>query len=262
MIAALILAGGKMSQGLEAVADGATNRALIKVGASGETMLDLVVRAVRGGMRDTGRVLVAGDVPLLEGCEPVRGGESFVDTLMNGVAALKTNETWLLLATADAPFLTMDAVADFVKRADAFRDAPFVYPLIDAGDCTRAFPGMKRTALKIAEGTFTGGNLALLSPDFLRQNAPVIRDAYALRKNIPGLARTLGAGMIARLAASRLFPSLLGIAHVEIALGRLLQCARPRAVITPFASIGADVDRPEDVAIARIILREMATERS
>ena len=121
---------------------------------------------------------------------------------------------------------------------------------------------MKRTALKIAEGTFTGGNLALLSPDFLRQNAPVIRDAYALRKNIPGLARTLGAGMIARLAASRLFPSLLGIAHVEIALGRLLQCARPRAVITPFASIGADVDRPEDVAIARIILREMATERS
>jgi hypothetical protein len=117
-----------------------------------------------------------------------------------------------------------------------------------------AYPGMKRTTLRIAEGRFTGGNLALLDPAFLRDSEQTIRDAYKQRKNIPGLAYMLGGGIIARLVLSRLIPSLLGIHHVESAVGRLLRSANPRAVISPFPEIGADVDRPEDIGIARLIL--------
>jgi CTP:molybdopterin cytidylyltransferase MocA len=61
-----------------------------------------------------GRILVAGDVPLPLGCEAVDGGRSLVETLMNGVKALRPEEDSLLLATADAPFLTEEAVADFL----------------------------------------------------------------------------------------------------------------------------------------------------
>ncbi len=259
MTAALILAGGKLAPELVPVADGATNRALIRVGASGETMLDLVVAAVKTGMGGAGRVLVAGDVPLPEGCEGVAGGDSLVETLMNGSEALSSSETRLLIATADAPFLTGEAVADFLTRADAVMPTPFVYPLIDARICAEAFPGMKRTVLKIAEGTFTGGNLALLDPVFLRRSEGAIRGAYAQRKNVAGLARMLGAETIFRLLLSRIFPGLLTIAHVERALGRMLKSDTPRAVISPFAGVGADVDRPEDVAFARAILQESGT---
>ncbi|MBC8142416.1 MAG: NTP transferase domain-containing protein [Armatimonadetes bacterium] len=254
MTAALILAGGRLAPELVPVADGATNRALIRVGANDETMLDLVVTAVKAGMGDAGRVLVAGDVPLPGGCEAVAGGDSLVQTLMNGANALRSDETRLLIATADAPFLTSEAVADFLTRAETVMPTPFVYPLIDAQICAKAFPGMKRTTLRIAEGTFTGGNLALLDPAFLRRSESAIRAAYAQRKNVAGLAQMLGAETILRLLFSRVFPPLLAIKHVEHALGKMLQSDTPRAIITPFAGVGADVDRPEDVAFARTIL--------
>ncbi|HVK03346.1 MAG TPA: hypothetical protein VM490_07715 [Armatimonadaceae bacterium] len=46
-IAALVLAGGKIGSDLEPVAEGATNRALIRLG--GRPMLDYVLEATRGG---------------------------------------------------------------------------------------------------------------------------------------------------------------------------------------------------------------------
>ncbi|MBC8136191.1 MAG: NTP transferase domain-containing protein [Fibrella sp.] len=258
MIAALILAGGTLAPELVPFADGAANRALIRVGPDGETMLDLVVRAVKGGMRvhdgGTGRILVAGDVPTPQGCEAVDGGNSLVETLMNGTKALRADESSLLIVTADAPFLTEAAVADFLERAESVQPTPFAYPIIDAQKCLIAFPDMKRTTLRIAEGEFTGGNIALLDPVFLRDSERAIRDAYANRKNIPGLARMLGAGIIARLVFSRVMPSLLGIRHLEAAVGRLLHSSTPRAIVTAFPEIGADVDRPEDILIARRIL--------
>ncbi len=258
MISALILAGGKLSPELAPFAEGATNRALIRVGPGGETMLDRVVAAVRDGMcayaGETGRILVAGAVPLPEGCVAVDGGDSLVETLMNGANALQPGETSLLIATADAPFLTGESVADFLSLCRKVQPTPFAYPIVDANRCRAAYPGMKRTTIRIAEGEFTGGNLALLDPAFLRTSEDAIRSAYKQRKNIFGLARMLGAVIILRLLLSRLFPAFLTTSHIEVAVGRLLRSPNPRAVISPFPGVGADVDRPEDVTIARELL--------
>lgn len=260
MIAVLILAAGKMKPELQAIAGSVTNRALIPVGANGETMLDLVVAAVRGGIQQTngevaGRILVAGDVPLPEGCVAVDGGNSLVDTLLSGVAALKPEETRLLVVTADIPFLTPEAVADFLKRALDIQSAQFVYPIVEMVACKKRFPEMKRTTLKILEGEFTGGNIALLDPAFLRKSEIAIRAAYDQRKNVPALAGLLGIDVILRLIGSRVVPSLLTIPHIEKAVGRLLNNGTARAVITSYAEIGTDVDRPEDIQIARRIFQ-------
>ncbi|MES2461821.1 MAG: hypothetical protein V4671_14650, partial [Armatimonadota bacterium] len=69
--AALILAGGRMSPDLAAVADGATNRALIPLAPS-RVMLDYVVEALQKGFVQSqdggGRILLAGDnIPLPDG---------------------------------------------------------------------------------------------------------------------------------------------------------------------------------------------------
>jgi CTP:molybdopterin cytidylyltransferase MocA len=90
----------------------------------------------------------------------VPGGETLVDTLLNGVAALAPDETRLLVATADIPFLTPDAVRDLLQRADAIGGTDFAYPIVEAARCREQFPEMKRTTLKIKEGEFTGAILS------------------------------------------------------------------------------------------------------
>ena len=109
---------------------------------------------------------------------------------------------------------------------------------------------------RIAEGTFTGGNLALLNPAFLREHDATLRTAYARRKDIPGLAKMLGPSLLARLLGSRLFPGLLTVRILENAVSRLLDGATVRAIVSTFPEIGADVDRPEDIVIARDLLQK------
>ena len=256
--AALILAGGKTTPEMREAAGGVANRALVSF--NGRTMLDYVVTAVRGGLpghNDAGRILVAGDVPTPAGCEAVPGGTSLVDTLLNGVSVLGPDETRLLVATSDIPFLTVEAVRDFVEQT-ATTPAAFYYPIVRAEVCAARFPDMRRTTLRIAEGTFTGGNLALLDPAFLRRREATLRAAYARRKSVTALARMLGPGLLFRLVVSRLHPRALAIPHLEAAVSRLLGGAAVRAVISPFAEVGADVDRPEDVVLARAYLEKPA----
>jgi hypothetical protein len=168
----------------------------------------------------------------------VLGGASLVDTLMNGVRALRPDETRLLVVTADIPFLTPDAVADFLRQAAAAPRAQFHYPIVEAGRCEARFPEMRRTTLRIAEGRFTGGNLALLDPGFLRAHEATLRAAYARRKSVVGLANLLGPALLVRLIGSRLLPGLLAIRHLEAAVSRALGGATARAVISPFPEVG------------------------
>ncbi len=254
-IAALVLAGGVLKPEMVPVAGGVTNRALIDL--NGRPMLDYVTEAITAGLAlagKQGRLLVAGDVPLKDGMVAVPSGDSLVDTLLNGIGALAPDETRLLVVTADIPFLTSEAVADFIQRANHLADARFIFPIVEAAACRARFPEMKRTTLKIAEGEFTGGNIVLLDPAFVREREAVIRAAWDRRKSVPGLAALLGPDLLFRLISSRVVPSTLRIAHAEAAVSRVLGGANARALITPFAEIGSDVDNPADVETARRIL--------
>jgi GTP:adenosylcobinamide-phosphate guanylyltransferase len=256
-VAALVLAGGTVGDDLAAYAEGAPCRALVPI--NGRPMLAYVLDALRDGMAKAGgggRILVAGDhVPPQDGCVSVPSGASLVDTLLSGASALEPHETRLLVVTADIPFLTGAAVADFVRRAEDVQPAAFVYPIVEAARCRERFPEMKRTTLRVAEGEYTGGNLAMLDPSFLRERRDVIRAAYERRKSKLRLAQMLGAPLIVRLLLSRLNPAVLPIPVLEREVGRLLGGATARAVVSPFAEVGTDVDRGEDIEIARKLLK-------
>jgi molybdopterin-guanine dinucleotide biosynthesis protein A len=257
-IAALILAGGKNKPEMRAACGGIENRSMVPL--NGRPMLDYVVGAVRDALEggSAGRILVAGDVPLPAGCVAVAGGASMIDTLLAGVAALTPDESRLLVVTADIPFLTRSALEDFLGQAQRVGDADFIYPIVPAARCTERFPEMRRTTLRVAEGTFTGGNIVLVDPVFLRRNEAVLRSAYAQRKNVVALANLLGPRVLIRLLFSRFRPQLLPIGLLEVAVGQVLGGALARAVITEYAEIGADVDRPADVAIAERMLKKYA----
>ena len=255
---AVVLAGGKNSDEMRA-ATGVENRALVALGP--QTMLDYVVAALRGSAC-LGRIFVVGDVPDTMSYQRLEPGATMVDNLFAGLRASEQSSDIspgseqarpVLAVTSDIPFLTPAAVDDFVERAVA-TGADVCYPIIPIGVCRARFPQMRRTTLKVREGTFTGGNLMLLGPSAVQTHRETILRAYAARKRPLQLGGMLGWGLLARIAlAQALAPGLLSVPRLEAAVSRLLGC-RAAAVTTEFAEIGTDVDKPDDVTAARSLL--------
>ena len=249
----VVLAGGRNSAEM-AAATGVENRALTPLGD--RTMLDHVTSAL-GRAASVGEITVVGDVPPSPNYHVVRGGETLLDNLMAGVKAAEASGGGdrVLVSTSDIPFLTPEAVEDFIDRASR-SGADLCCSYVPVGLCYERFPDMKRTAVKVREGALTLGNLMLVNPRFLLANQETIACAYAARKSPVQIARMLGLGLLARLLLAQfLAPTLLTITMLEQGVSRLLgDDARAAGICSEYPEIGTDVDKPEDVAIARRML--------
>ena len=248
-----MLAGGKTSTEMRA-ATGVENRAMVALG--GRMMLDFVVQALRGA-ESVDQLYVVGGVPASPAYTLVPERTSLVENLIAGVTAAQAagGGEYVLVSTSDIPFLTSAGVDDFVAQAAA-RGADLCYPIIPMGSYRKRFPQIKRTTLKVREGEFTGGNLMVLRADFITKQQETIERAYAARKDVLRLARLLGGSFLIRvLLAQTIAPSALTIPMLEAGVGRLLGAgANVAAIVTEHPEIGTDVDRPEDIDMARKIL--------
>ena len=153
-----------------------------------------------------------------------------------------------LLTSADAPFLTAEAVTDFVARCSQ-AGAALGYAVIPRAANEARFPTMRRTYARLADGEFTGGNLFYLRCDLWPAVERVLSRAYEARKKPWLLAQLLGPRILWRY-----FRHTITIAEAESRVTGLLGGAC-RAIITPYAEIGADVDDPADLAAARQLLQ-------
>jgi hypothetical protein len=77
--------------------------------------------------------------------------------------------------------------------------------------------------------------------DLMRKALPVLEKAYAYRKSPAKLAALVGFGTLGRIVLARVSPSTLGLVQLEKAVGKFLGVS-VRAIQTPFAEIGADID--------------------
>lgn len=254
----LVLAGGKSTPELLAQT-GATLRALSPL--AGRPMFSYVTDAL--AQCDTvGRVFVVGSVPAGDGYTVVPPADSLLDNVMRGLNAVQPLSSLpptgkvvpLLLATSDIPLLTPAAVSDFLTQAVPL-GVDFAYAIVPLSVCAARFPTLKRTTLKLREGQFTGGNLMLVNPAFLREHQPSIAAAYAARKQPLRLARMLGAELLGRMLMSQLLsPRLLSVPQLEAGVERLLG-GTARAVVSHYAEVGTDCDSPADFAVAERELR-------
>lgn len=228
----VVLAGGRCPADLRD-ATGVEFRATLPV--RGRPMVAWVIEAVA----HLGKVIAVGGPPGLSPHQ-LEAGTTFIESLGRGLQAVTTDS--FLLVTGDLPFLTANAVDDFISRCDP--EAMLNFPVIDVRDSERAFPGMRRTSIKTREGRFTGGNIALLQAEPMRAALPVMEQAYANRKKPLRLAGMVGLGTLLAVAAGQLVPSLLPLSRLEKAVGKCLG-QRVRAVVSPFPEIGADIDTLE-----------------
>ena len=223
---------------------------------AGQPMALYVLQALRA-CPEVGRVAYVGPVPA--------GGEDLIDlrvtdhgTLLGnlevGVAALRVPEDRrtlgvperVMVITADIPMLSASMLSEVLRSAP---DAGLVYPVVRKEDCERAYPGVKRTYARLQDGTFTGGNLFLIDAALVGQFLPRLREVLAARKQPLKLAALIGPLVLLRMLTGR-----LSIEGLQERVGEILG-VKARALVTPHAAVGTDIDKDADLELAARVLK-------
>jgi molybdopterin-guanine dinucleotide biosynthesis protein A len=245
---AVVLAGGPPDP---AIAGAMVPKAFALL--AGRPMVDYVLDALRGA-GPIGRVLLVGPDPL-----PVRlaGGVdalvaergSLLENVAAGLEATGGGGAVLVVA-ADLPLLTPQAVAAFLEAAGRIEGEAW-YAVVRREDVTGAFPDVRKTFVRLREGTFTGGSVVLIGPAAFRRARPAIERAMRARKRPGDLARLFGARTLLRILTRR-----VTIAELE-RRAEAIAGIRARAVLCPHPELAIDVDRREtlDVLEARFLRR-------
>lgn len=192
MYDAIILAGGENRKQLLHLSH-QPYEALIEI--SGQPMVKFVANALAasGSVR---RIFVVGPEAALKQCDfppqttILAGGRTIMETIQIGMAALGHKDK-TLVATADIPLLTADAVNDFLIQCSK-ADADFYYPIVAKEVNERRYPSTKRTYVRLREGTFTGGNIFLVNPDVVTRSLIVANQIIENRKRPLALCKILG----------------------------------------------------------------------
>ncbi len=164
----------------------------------------------------------------------------FLAGLEAGFAALGGAKA-ALLVTCDVPLLTPQPVA---AVADEYRRNPeidILYTMVEARATLAAFPGARRTFVRLRDGRFTQGALNVVSRRFVETKSDYLRQAFAARKSKLALGSLLGWSFVLRFAMGRLC-----VADIAARAEELLDC-RVHVCPMPYAEIGFDVDSADDL---------------
>lgn len=243
-IYAIVLAGDsedhKIKQG-SVVA----NKAFVPM--NGRRMVDYVLDCYTA-VQELSGVGIIGPAAELTGIEGVTYIPQKDDLITNVKAAAEVfPEGWLLLSSCDIPLITPEAIRDLLSRCQG---ADMYYPVVPKEDCQRAFPGMERTWVKLADGEYTGGNIILIKSSKVPIAAGPAAAFFAARKSPMQLASLIGVSILAKFLAHK-----LTINKLEEKMGKILGITC-KAVLTPYPEIGTDVDKESDYNIISAELKE------
>lgn len=239
-IPAVILAGGKVDEEMEIEFD-IEYRAELPF--AGKLMIIHIVDALAGAS-SVSTIRVVGETLCDCITETIPPADGMLENVIKGVKACASDspDGRVLIATSDIPFLTPEAVDDFVNQCAGI-DADLYYPYVLKEDNDRRFPGVKRTYVKLSDGIVTGGNIVIMNADFLDKNADLLREVMAARKSISKMARIIGVGTLLRMViAQTIWKGALSLSQLEQAAGRVMN-ARLKAIRSSYPEIGADIDR-------------------
>ena len=248
MTVGLILAGAENDGALQECSP-AKNEALIDI--NGKPMIGFIIETLEK-TTEIHRIVIVGPESELQtmypGHEIIENQGSIMDNLSKGLQHTK-NEEYVLILTSDIPMITKEAISDFLQRCEQ-REGDLYYPINSKEVSEEAFPGVKRTFVRVKDGTFTGGNVFLVRTEAALRSLPKAKEFIAMRKKPIKLAGILGVSFILRFLTKT-----LTIRAAEERVSKILGL-KAVAVISPFAEIGVDVDKPDDLDLAKSVLKE------
>jgi len=252
-ITTIVLAGGPHDD-VAAHTPGAPNKAFVEI--AGVTLVERTLRALRSAS-SVGRIIAVAppatyDSAALALADECRSdGARIRDSLRSGLHGLAPDDD-ILVSTSDLPVLTAASIEDFVERARS-KNADLTYGCLEKRTHMAKFPQVPHTWAPLRDGTFCGTGFITMRPRVFPSLERFIEQLGQARKNPLHLARLFGWNVLLRFAFRR-----LSIAQAEARASQVIG-APVRAVISPFAEIGVNVDRVSDIPLAEGLLRTPAT---
>ncbi|NLZ28223.1 MAG: NTP transferase domain-containing protein [Firmicutes bacterium] len=249
MLNVVILAGATRRGDLE-IMEKVENKAYIKI--EGRTMIEIIMGTLRE-VPEIEDIIVVGMPDELEKLnidryrfQSVAPRGSFLDNIAAGLGELDPYMPCLVVS-ADIPLLSRGSLEDLMERCSPY-EHDFYYPIITRESCEESYPGVKRTYVQLKEGTFTGSNVMMTKPYWILEQIDDIEVYLSYRKNPWKLVQTLPLIYIIKFLIKR-----LSIKELESYLSGLFK-VKARAIVTPYAELGVDVDKPSDLELVRKLL--------
>ena len=237
-----------------AAAMGMERKALIPI--AGKPMVYWVVKALRESPR-VGRIYIVGmteedGVDFGTEVTYIPNQNAHFENIMAGIDTVHAQEPeaeFVLLASADIPALRPETVTWFIETCES-QDGDFFYSVVEKEVMEAAFPDSRRSYVPIKEGRFCGGDLFFVRIAVAHHNQDLVRELLARRKSTFQQARLLGFRVIIKFLFRR-----LSIQDAEALSQRLLQ-AKGKVVVSPYADLGMDVDKPHQLELVRRVLEQ------
>jgi GTP:adenosylcobinamide-phosphate guanylyltransferase len=240
-VKAVVTAGGRIG-GEYARAAGTDVKALAMV--RGKSMLDRVLDALRG----TGatRIAVIGGSDVRSACERrvekvIDEGATGEENVLRALTAWDDDGEPLLYATSDLPYVTAEAVDDFVRRAP---QGAIAMALSEHADFLQRFAGAPPAGIELAHERVVNGGVFSLPPGSRDCIAGLATRFFSARKAPWRMATLVGPLALLRLATGR-----LSIAAIEFEAQRIvkLRCVAVRKCAPELAY---DADTLDDYVYA------------
>lgn len=251
MFSAVVLAGGGKKEALTEQ-EGVSNKAFIDL--NGKPLLAYTLEALKGSPLIKDIVVVGPQKEL----ESIQGGgfafrvaperDSMLGNLASAFEIVKRDQL-CLVATGDIPLVSAEVIDYFLDICRPF-EKDFYYPILNKTDFMQSYPQTERTYVRLKEGFITGGNIALLNPNWFLQNKDRLELFISYRKQPLKLMRLMPLSFILKYLLKTLSVDDL-VRH----LSSLMQL-KAAAVSCEKVEIGIDVDKTSDLQLVREILHK------
>lgn len=249
----VVLLGGGVFDDLP---EGEETRAKGLVPLAGVPMAARTLRALAASPA-VSRVILVSPVPAQELTDPcweavdtvVAAGERLIDSFKAGMDAVSDQDQPAMVVAGDLPLLTAEAVTDFVDRCRARQDVEIWYSCLRRSNSEAAFPGIRHTYARLAEGVFCGAGLFISRPSSLEPLYQAMTSLTYARKAPWKLVKLLGLELILTYLFGR-----VTIPQAERGMSRLLGGTLCAGIETPYPETAFNVDDFETLKEARRFL--------
>jgi CTP:molybdopterin cytidylyltransferase MocA len=210
-------------------------------------LIDRALDAARAS--GASRITVVGDAEVRAHCgeradaviEPSEDGRANLEAALRCAG----DDEALLLLTSDLPFITQNALDDFLKRIG---DADIAMPIACADAYLAAYPGATEHATTLERERIVNGSVFYFSPGTAPRAISIARRLFAARKSLPRMAMLLDLPLMLRFVFRR-----LRIEHLEAYAVRVFRI-RAHAVRNASPALCYDIDALDDYRYARQVL--------
>jgi GTP:adenosylcobinamide-phosphate guanylyltransferase len=218
---------------------------------SGKPMIQWVLDALSGAKRVDNVVVIGLQADSGVTCAkpltfmPSQGG--MLDNIRNGVhkvLEINPQAQLVLLVSSDIPAITSEII-DWAVDAALETDEDVYYNLITREVMEERYPTSNRSYVRLKDVEVCGGDMNVVHSRMVTENDEIWEKIIASRKNAFKQAALLGYDTLLLL--------LLRMITLEGAVKKVTKRLnlKGRAILSPYAEVGMDVDKPHQLEIMR-----------